>query len=234
MCDCCFFRTKPPRAVSSLLALPAAGILAAAAGCRLTLVDFAPRSVAIHTYDLKTPPPPRSQPHRPPPARDWTLVVAPLATAAKYDDRFYYQDGPEIRRLACERWAAFPGPLLAGVFQEFLDRSGRFRHVTAAAAGVPGDLRLAGTVLRFQRQSGPRRKKPAAAVLEVTLTLLAEHRIHAAGREIPPGGTVWSGRLQARAPVASDSAKAFVQAMNSCVSVICRDLLEKLDAALSP
>ncbi len=232
---------RPVKQLSARRRVAAASLMTALGltGCSFSLVDLAPRPTPAEFYELR---PPQLTPLKNAWSRALVVAIEPFATPDKYDTRFYSRLGPHKVVLAkTARWVEPPGPMVADLLHASLLDSGLFRHVTDARSGISPDLRLAGTVLTFEKQPADG-GKTAEAVLRISAALTSEHglppSVRSMLRSVPKDDDavelVWKGTFEAREPLAGESPEDFAAAMNVCLQRVTEQLVRSIAAAGGP
>ena len=158
-------------------------------GCSFSLVDLTPHTYKIQRFELPTP---KLTPVKNAWCRSLVLRVEPFTIPDKYDTRFYTRIGShEALTSNTAQWVESPGLMLTDLLHASLLQCGLFRHVTGARSGIPADLRLAGSILVFEKQRSSRRA-PASSM-----------RSFRECEEKPPKTTEWMAPMRAQACIAT-------------------------------
>lgn len=129
-----------------------------------------------------------------------TLLVSTPRAAAGYDSSHivYQRQAHGIEYFAVNQWVDTPAQMLAPLMVRSIERSGAFRAVLHAPAGVAGELRLDTEIVRLQQEFGnppSRVRLTMRAVLVDTATrrVVASREFEAvvaASSDDPYGGVV--------------------------------------------
>ncbi|GAB4360267.1 MAG: hypothetical protein Kow006_30060 [Gammaproteobacteria bacterium] len=153
-----------------------------------------------------------------------TIVVPRFKTAGLLNDRaIVYSDSRRPNGVASyhyHRWQDPPGVLVRDHLVDFLRQSGRFANAFAPTAGLQGDLRLLGRLLRFEQEL---RADRIDAVVEVEFTLLRNRQ-----------PLLGPKRYRFRHESEDRSLGATAEAMGIALSQLYGELITDIDRSLPP
>lgn len=157
----------------------------------------------------------------PPVTHSWPIAlgIRPFSAPSRYRDRILYRlSEVEVGFHEYDRWVEPPEEMVTRVISTTMQAAGLFRQVLPAdSVQLPAWI-LSGEVLRFdEARTGSVSR--AECWLRIELRRAQDEQL------------VWSDRLQASIPLASETAEALAQAMSRAVQQVVRELISRLEKA---
>ena len=135
------------------------------------------------------------------------IAIEPLTTDTAYDDeRIVYRQTPyRLDYYHYHRWSALPGVMLAGYFEQALERSGKFRAVVRAPATEAAYV-LGGRIAAIEEVDAAKTRWIGRIVLELVLT------------DAKSGQVVWTKKLAETEPLRVQSPEGLAEALSAAMA----------------
>jgi ABC-type uncharacterized transport system auxiliary subunit len=136
-----------------------------------------------------------------------TIAIEPFATDTAYDDeRIVYRQTPyRLDYYHYHRWSALPGVMLAGYFEQALERSGKFRAVVRAPA-TDATFVLGGRVAAIEEIDTAKTRWVGRIALELVLT------------DAKSGHAVWTKKIEETEPLRVQSPEGLAEALSAAMA----------------